>query len=217
MTVPKGRNCKLEVAASYATAVAPTALTKASPGEATLTAHGLTAGTIGYWTVLTGMLELNGWVGSVQGVATNTWNVERVDTTGFSTWVSNASNTFTPVATWTTVSPATQYAIGGGAADELDLTTLLDTARQIEYGMLAAETVSIDILSDMQTTALVAIEAAARAGSSMTFRITLSNTERRVFRGIPSLMSETQGISQAATGSFSVAVKGPVLRLPVAS
>jgi len=217
MTVPKGRNCKLEVAATYATAVAPTALTLASPGEATLTAHGLTAGAIGYWTVATGMLELNGWVGSVQGVAANTWNVERVNTTAFSTWASAAGNTFTPVATWTTVSPATQYSIGGGAADELDLTTLLDTARQIEYGMLAAETVSIDILSDMQTTALVAIEAAARAGSSMTFRLTLSNTERRVFRGIPSLMGETQGISQAATGSFSVAVKGPVLRLPVAS
>jgi len=34
---------------------------------------------------------------------------------------------------------------------------------------------------------------------------------------VPSLMGETQGLSQAATGTFSVAVKGPVLRLPVAS
>jgi hypothetical protein len=57
--------------------------------------------------------------------------------------------------------------------------------------------------------------AAARAGTSMTFRITLSNGERRVFRGVCSLPGESQGISQAATGSFKVAVKGRVHRLPV--
>lgn len=217
MSVPKGRNCKLEVAATFASAVLPTALTLASPGVATLTSHGLTAGTIGYWTVATGMVEMDGWAGSVQGVAANTWNVERVNTTGFTAWVSAAGNTFTPVATWTTVSQATQYAIGGGDADEIDVSTLLSTVHQLDYGLGTAETVSIDILSDMQATGLLAIEAAARAGTVMTFRLTLSNTERRVFRGVVTVPSETQGISQAATGSFKVAVKGPVLRLPVAS
>lgn len=217
MSVPKGRNCKLEVAATFAAAIQPTALTKASPGAATKTTHGMAAGTIGYWTVATGMVELDGWVGSVQGVAADTWNVERTDTTSMTTWASSSGNTFTPVATWTTVSQATQYSIGGGGADEIDVSRLIDTVHQIDYGLLTAETVSIEVLNDMQAAGLVAIEAAARAGTSMVFRLTLSNTERRVFRGVVTIPTETQGISQAATGTFSVAVKGPVLRLPVAS
>lgn len=214
MSVPKGRNCRVEVAATFSTPITVTALTKASPGAATASAHGMSAGAVGYWTVSAGMVELDGMAGSVQGVATNTFNVERVDTSGFSTWT---AGTFTPAATFTTLSKSTSYSIAGGDADELDASTLLDTNRQVEFGLLGAETVSFNQLSDLQSTGMVAIEAAARAGTPLLFRITLSNTERRVFYGTVTMPNEEQGISQLATGAFKVAVKGRVLRLPVAS
>ena len=213
MSVPKGRNCRVEIAATFSTAKTVTAVTKASPGVATSTSHGLAEGTIGYWAISAGMTELDGMAGSVDATATNTFNVEGVDTSGFTTF---SAGTFTPAATWLTLSPATSYSIAGGDADEIDKTTLLDNAHQIDYGMLGAETVSFDQLSDTQHAAALQIEAAARANTDVTFRITLSNGERRVFRGMPTLPGESLQISQAAQGSFKVAVKGRVLRLPAA-
>jgi hypothetical protein len=189
----------------------------ANPGLATKVTHGMAAGTIGYWTVASGMIELDGWASSVKAGTADNWTLERINTTSMSVWISDAGNTFTPVATWLTLSPATSYAIGGGEADEQDVSRLIDSTRQIEYGLLSAETVTFENLSDSQLAGMIAVDAAARAGTSMTFRITLSNTERRVFRGVVTVPSETQGLSVVATGGFKVAVKGQVLRLPVAS
>lgn len=213
MSVPKGRNCRVEIAATFSAAKTVTAVTKASPGVATITSHGLAEGAIGYWTISAGMTELDGMAGSVDATATNTFNVEGVDTTNFTTW---SAGTFTPVATWLTLSTSTSYSIAGGDADEIDKSTLLDNTHQLDYGLLGAETVSFDALSDSQLAAALQIEAAARANTAIVFRITLSNGERRVFRGLPTLPSESLNISQAATGSFKVAVVGRVLRLPTA-
>lgn len=214
MSVPKGRNCRVEIAATFGSAKTITALSKASPGQVTSTSHALTAGTVGYYVMAAGMTELDQMAGSVQGVATNTWNVEGVDTTSFGTFT---AGTFVPASTFLTLSNSTGYSIGGGDADELNVETLLDTNHKIEFGMLAAETVSFDHLSDTQLAAALQLEAAARASTDVLFRITLSNGERRVFRGVPSLPGESQSLSQVATGSFKVAIKGRVLKLPVAS
>jgi hypothetical protein len=214
MSVPKGRNCRIEIAATFSTAKTITAITKANPGQVTSAAHGLTAGAAGFYTMPNGMSELDNMAGSVQGVAAGTWNIERVDTTNFGTFTAGS---FTPAATWNTLSTASGYSVAGGDADEVDVATLLDSNHKIEYGLLAAETVSIDHLSDTQLTAAIQVEEAARNGTALLFRVTLSNTERRLFYGIPSLPGETVALSQAATGSFKVAVKGRVLKLPVAS
>lgn len=213
MSVPKGRNCRVEVALTFTTAKVVTAISKANPGVATSSAHALAEGAIGYWSGIVGMTELEKMAGSVDGTLTNTWNVEGVDTTNFGTFV---SGNFNPAGTFSTLSPATSYQMGGGDADEIDMTTLLDTNRQIDYGMLGAETVSFDQLSDMQHVAVKFIEAAARAGTEVLFRVTHSNGERRVFYGVPTLPGESMQLSQAATGSFKVAVRGRVLRLPAA-
>lgn len=214
MAIPKGRNCRVEIAATFSTAKVVTAITKALPGAATSTAHALTAGTIGFWSVTAGMTELDNMAGSVQGVATNTWNLERVDTTNFGTFT---AGTFTPAATFNNLSNSTSYSLAGGAGDEVDVSTLLDSTHKIEYGLLGAETVSFDLLSDPQTLASIQLEEAARNGTNLLFRVTMANGERRVFYGVPTLPGESMSLSQAATGSFSVAVKGRVLKLAVAS
>lgn len=214
MTVPKGRNCRVEIAATFAALKTITAISKANPGQVTSAAHGLTAGAVGFFTMPNGMSELDLMAGSVQGVAANTWNTEGVDTTNFGTFTAGS---FTPAATWNTLSTSTGYSIGGGDADEVDVATLLDSNHKIEYGLLAAESVSFDHLSDTQITAALQVEAAARKGTELLFRITLNNGERRIFYGIPTLPGESLALSQAATGSFKVAVKGRVLKLPVAS
>lgn len=212
MSVPKGRNTRVEVAATYAAAKTVSAITNASPGVATSTAHGLANGTIGYFSGVEGMVELEDQAASVDNTATNAFDVEGLATTSFGTFSGSAD--FTPVATWLTLSNSTGYTIGGGNADELDATTLLDTSKKTEFGMNAADTVTIDGFSDSQLPARAIVQAAARAGTDVVFRFTLSNGERRVFRGQPSLPGEAMSVNQKATGSFNVAVKGQVMYLP---
>lgn len=212
MSVPKGRNTRVEVAATYAAAKVVSAITNTSPGVATSTAHGLTNGTIGYFSGVEGMVELEDQAASVDNTAANAFDVEGLATTSFGTFSGSAD--FTPVATWLTLSNSTGYTIGGGNADELDATTLLDTSKKTEFGMNAADTVTIDGFSDSQLPARAIVQAAARAGTDVVFRFTLSNGERRVFRGQPSLPGEQMSVNQKATGSFNVAVKGQVMYLP---
>jgi len=138
MSAPKGRNCHVEIAATFSAPKTITAVGEASPGQVTSAAHTLTAGTVGYYVMAAGMTELDQMAGSVQGVAANTWNVEGVDTTNSA----RSPHTSVPAATFLTLSSSTGYAIGGGDADELNVETLLDTNHRVDFGMLAAETVS---------------------------------------------------------------------------
>lgn len=213
MSVPKGRNCRVEIAATYSAAKTVTGVTKAVPPEVTSTAHGLAEGTIGYFDTAAGMDELLGQAVSVDATASNTFDAEGLDSTNFGTFT---SGTVTPVATWLTLSTATSYEIPEGAADELDATTLLDRIKQTETGLMAAQNVQISKLSDMQLPALAIVRAAALNGGYIVVRITLSNGERRVFRGQPGLPGESLGLGALANSGFGIKVKGQVLMLPAA-
>ena len=214
MSVPKGRNCRVEIAATFAAVKTLTAITKAVPPVVTSAAHALAEGTIGFFDTAVGMDELLGVAGSVDATATNTFNAEGLDSTGYGTFT---SGTFTPVATWLTLSTSTQYEIGGGDADTIDGTVLLDRIKQETNGLLGAQTVTLSKFSDMQLPVLALIRSAALNDGFIVCRITLSNGERRVFRGQPGLPGESQGNNGAlATSSFSVKVKGQVLMLPIA-
>lgn len=213
MSVPKGRNCRVEIAATYSTAKTVTTVTKAVPPIVTSTTHGLTEGTIAYFDTAAGMEELLGQAVSVDATAASTFNAEGLDTTGFGVFT---SGTVTPVATWLTLSSATSYEIPEGAADELDATTLLDRIKQTEAGLMAAQNVQLSKFSDMQLPALAVIRAAALNDGYIVVRITLSNGERRVFRGQPSLPGESLGLGAFATSSIGIKVKGQVLFLPAA-
>lgn len=213
MSVPKGRNCRVEIAATYSAAKTITSITKAVPPVVTSTAHGMTEGTIGYFDTIAGMDELLGCAGSVDATAANTFNAEGLDSTSFGTFT---SGTFTPVATWLTLSSATSYEIPEGSADELDATTLLDRIKQTQAGLLAAQNVQLSKFSDMQLPALALVRAAALNDGYIVVRITLSNGERRVFRGQPSLPGESLGLNALATSGFGIKVKGQVLMLAAA-
>lgn len=213
MSVPKGRNCRVEIAATYFTAKTVTIVTKAVPPVITSTGHGLAEGTIAYFDTAAGMDELLGQAISVDATATNTFNGEGLDTTNFGTFTSGS---ITPVATWLTLSSATSYSIPEGSADELDATTLIDRIKQTQAGLLAAQNVQFSKLSDMQLPALAVVRAAALNDGYITVRITLSNGERRVFRGQPGIPGEEQALGALATSGFGIKVKGQILMLPAA-
>lgn len=213
MSVPKGRNCRVEIAATFGTPIAITSVSRAAPPVFSAAAHGLVEGTIAFVSAVTGMDELFGQAISVDATAAGTFNAEGLDTSGYGTYT---AGTVTPVATWLTLSTATSYEIPEGAADELDATTLLDRVKQTEAGLLSAQNVQLSKFSDMQLPALAVVRAAALNGGYITVRITLSNGERRVFRGQPGLPGESMGLGALATSGFGVKVKGQVLMLAAA-
>lgn len=212
MTTPLiGRNVRVEISKTETAAKTVSAVTQASPGVATSTSHGLADGSVGYFNAVTGMVNLEGQPARVDAPVTNTFNLEGIDTTNFPAFT---AGTFVPISVWSTLSRAAAYDIGGGDADPIDTTVLLDVIKQNANGLLAAQTVKIDLkLDTTDEEALSLVRAAATSQAYKTFRITLSDGSQRIFRGQPSLPGENVGQGALGTGSFQVTVKGAVLFL----
>jgi hypothetical protein len=213
MTAVVGRGVRIEVADTFAAAKTISAITLANPGVATSTAHGLADASVGYLSGITGMVQLEGMAIRVNNPLTNTFELEAVDTTLFPAFSGTCQ--FTPVSTWQTVGIATGYGIGGGEADKLDNTTLLDDIKQELNGYLAAQSVSINVNAEtFNSASMTKIEGAARTNTALLFRVTLKDGSVRVFRGEPSLPGEDVQRGQIGTGAFSVTVKGFVVKTP---
>lgn len=206
-----GRNVRIEIAKTFGTAKTVTAVTQASPGVATSTAHGLADGAVGYMNGVTGMTNLDGQAIRVNSPLTDSFQLEGVDTTNYPAFTAGS---FVPVTAWSTLTRAAGYQVGGGDAEKQDNTVLLDAIKQEINGLLAAQTVSVDLkLETTDDEALALVNAAALSQGYLLFRITLADGAQRVFRGQPSLSGESVGQGAIGTGQFSVTVKGQVLRL----
>lgn len=207
----KGRGIRVEIAATYSSPVAVTAITLANPGVATSTAHGLSNNTVGYFSGVTGMEQLEGQACRLKNVTANTFELQGLNTTNFTAFT---AGNFTPVATWSTLAEATSYSIGGGAADKLDVTTLLDIVKKEEQGLLPASTVTINtIAQSTPSTAQQLLEAAVQSQGAVVVRHTLSDSAVRVYRAEPSLPGEDVAQGAVGTGSLDMAVKGFVMKL----
>lgn len=210
-TFIKGRNIKVEIGATNGTPVTVTAVTQASPGVATSAAHGQADATVGYFSGVSGMVQLEGQAVRVDAPTANNFTLQGLNTTNYSAFT---AGTFTPVATWQTLSECDQYDIGGGADDKIDVTCLIDVVKQEENGLLPTQSVTLKIkATETPSAAMLLIEAAAQAGNPLVVRVTLQSGAVRVFRGEPSLPGESVQTGAVGTGSLSITVKGFVLKL----
>lgn len=207
----KGRGVRVEIAATYSAAKVVTAVTLANPCVATSAAHAMANDTVGYWSGVAGMAQLEGQATRVKNQATNTFELQGLNTTNYSAF---AAGNFTPVATWATLSEATSYSIGGGAAEKLDVTRLIDITKQEEQGLLPVSNVSMNVIAqDTPSAAMLLLESAVQTQGAVVVRITLPNGAVRVYRAEPSLPGEDVQQGQVGTGSLDMAVKGFVLKL----
>lgn len=207
----KGRGVRVEIAATYSAAKVVTAVTLANPGVATSAAHAMANDTVGYWSGVAGMAQLEGQATRVKNQATNTFELQGLNTTNYSAF---AAGNFTPVATWATLSEATSYSIGGGADEKLDVTRLIDITKQEEQGLLPVSNVSMNVIAqDTPSAAMLLLESAVQTQGAVVVRITLPNGAVRVYRAEPSLPGEDVQQGQVGTGSLDMAVKGFVLKL----
>lgn len=207
-----GRNVRVEISKTETAAKTVTAVSLANPGVASSTAHALVDGSVGYFNAVSGMSQLEGQAARVDTVLTDSFAIQGINTTAYPAFT---AGTFVPVTAWSTLSRAASYQIGGGDADKIDTTVLLDVIKQEANGLLAAQTVSMELkLETTDDEALGLVRAAAISQAYVVFRITLSDGVQRIFRGQPSLPGENVGQGALGTGNFSVTVKGQILFLP---
>lgn len=199
-----GREYRLEVQSTLGTAKTITAITKANPGVATSTTHGLANGDYVILKSIEGMSQANYLVARVANKATDTFELEGVDTTNWGTFTSGSAY---QISAWTSVTQATSVDYGAGSAEEIDVTTLLDVTRRTENGLLALPAVTVNVLADISSTAQAAIESAAYSASVLAWRATTKGGRKRIWAGTPSTIGESVQVNSAITGSFTITVK----------
>jgi len=143
-----------------------TAITKASTGVASSTAHGLANGSFVLLTVQ-GMYQVNARVFRVANQAANTFELEGEDTTLYDTFVSGVANEIT---FGTTISTISDVSVSGGEFDKEDTTTI--------------------------HAALKLVVTATALKSTRAVRITFSNGQKYLFNGYPGITLAPGGTAQ---------------------
>jgi hypothetical protein len=215
----KGRGVRLEVATAFAAATVVTAITAANPAVISSVAHGFSNGSYGYVEETgSGMAQIDGQAIRAASIGADVLTAEGLNASNYSAFVSG--NVYL-ASTWATISNATDFTIGGGEADKLDATTLLDFIKQEEAGQLAAETVSVNMFADPLSAGVARLRALALSnggtGHQATrsiFRITYPASALEIFWfGEPSIPGFSQQKQALATGTFGITVKGYMMYL----
>lgn len=168
MAARKWSNIQIAMQSAIAGALTISAITKASPGQVTSTAHGLANGD---YVMLTaqGMFQVNNRVFRVSGVATNTFNLEGEDTTNFDTFTSGTAQKLT---FGTSISSATSISSSGGGFDFLDITTIHQNTKTQIPGLANSATYSFDNIWDVSDAGLLAMKSASDSQALRAFKFT---------------------------------------------
>lgn len=178
-TVSVWSNVGVALESARGGALTVTAITKANPGVATSTAHGLLDGDY-VLLVVAGMTQVNGRVFRVAGKTTDTFQLEGENTTNYDTFTTGSAYKITY---GTTISTLTGLSASGGEVALIDATTIHDTVQVQVPGVASAATYSFESIWDVSDAGLVALKAASIAKSQKALRFTFANGQKVVFIG----------------------------------
>lgn len=200
----RGINTVVEVQSTLAAAKTITAITKASPGVVSSTAHGYSNGDV-VVLAIEGMSQLNGVACRVSAVAADAFTLEGIDTTTFSTFTSGTAQ---KVTAFDTFSSLQSISLPNQESAKLDITTIHDNAAQETLGLAGAVSGTMTGLFSPTETAVTNIRNATRATSPRAFRITFETGAKAIFN---SDVSAGQGFdlqqNSVATASYGLAIK----------
>lgn len=188
-----------------------TGITAADPGVITSTAHGLLEGDVGTFAAIVGMTELNGTDGIVTNPDANTW--EGVDTTGFTAYTSGG--TFTPFH-MIKMCYVRNFALTGGQAAEIDVTTLCSRAIERVLGLKDSGEATLTINYHPGDPALIEAQAAQDDGFARWFKLVFpSGVDTMVFKALVRQVSFTVGVNEAIQGTISLRLTGEITNVGV--
>lgn len=184
-----------------------TAASKANPVQLTITAHGLSDGTIVALAAVGGMTELNGLVGSVKVVDANTISLPGINSTNFTTYTSGGTATPTQV----TVGNMRSFSGFDGQASEIDTTHLSSTAKEYLVGLRDFGNISIDLdfkKTDQGQQALRGMY--ANTGIATLCTLTLSDNSVATFNAMCKQFSLNGGADDAVRSTAQLRITGDV-------
>lgn len=198
----------LEVENTLGTATAITALTAANPGVVTSAAHGLSNGD---WVkILTsdGMTGINQQLVRVANVATDTFELEGIDTSNETAF---SSGTWQEVTAWYTLCQATAINIGNAAPSELDGTTLCSSKQQTLYGLPGSVSGTIDIHHDPSASAIAKLKSAS-VSTLLAFRATWNDGSISAFAATSAYSGGfSAALNSIVTGNIPVTVPAEII------
>lgn len=162
----KWSNVAIAMQSALGAAKTITAITKASPGVASSTAHGFSDGDYVLLSIQ-GMHQLNERVVRVDNAATDAFDLEGIDTSAFDTF---SSGTAEKITFGTSITTATSISSSGGGFDFIDTTTIHGNAKSQIPGLPAAATYSFDNIFDVSDAGLSAMKTASDAQALRAFK-----------------------------------------------
>jgi len=154
-----------------------TAITEASTGVVSSTAHGFANGTYVLLEV-TGMEQVNDRVFRVANTAANAFDLEGENTTDYDTFVSGTAKEITFGTSMATAINVT----GSGGEFEYDDTTTIHVNQRTQIPTLASPvSFTFDNIWDVADPALIAFKAASDAATKRAVRFTFSNGQKLAF------------------------------------
>lgn len=207
MAVTKWSNVAIAMQSALAAAKTLTAITKASPGVVSSTAHGYSNGDFVYLEVQ-GMWQLHGRVFRVASVATDTFQLEDVSGgTGLST---AAFDTFSSGSAYkitfgTSITTATSMNVSGGDYSMIDTTTIHGNQKSEIPGLPNSLSMSFDNLWDPTDAGQAAMKAASDAQAIRAFKFTFGTGGKiMVFAGYVGFSGAPAGSAQDKVTSQAV-------------
>jgi hypothetical protein len=200
MPVSQWAGVGVAVQSALGTARTITAISKASPGVVTSTAHGFANGDYVLLTISGGMNQVDGRVFRVAASAANTFNLEGEDTTNYDNFTSGTAQMIT---FGTTISTLTTVNASGGDFDFTDTTTIHSLVKTQIPGQASPSVFSFDSIWDVADAGLIALKAASDNKAQRAVRFTFANGQKFAFNGYV-------GTSLSPTGQAGDKVTTPV-------
>lgn len=207
-----GRNTRVEVGKTLSADIAISAISLANP--AVVSYEGAIDPPDGSVVLISddidGTFELASQAARIANAATGsspaTFELESLDSTDFGTLSGESS--FVYVTAWSTLGNAKTLSAGSVSPNKLDRTVLLDKFKRYMLGQSDVPDITIDMLSNPFLEAVSLIEAAAKNGDTLVFRVTCEDGSKRIFAGMVSLPSENIQTGEIATGGFTIVQAG---------
>lgn len=192
---------KVQVAVQtvLATAKTVTGITKASPAVVTSVAHGYITGAEVKLSV-NGMIELNNRVCKITQVTADTFSLDGIDSTLFTTFTSGSAQLVTFGASAATLQ---DVSASGGEASAIDVTTMHDDTTKEIPGVKSALNYSFGSLWDPTDPALIELKKADSVKGTRAIKITFATGARVLFDCYPTA-------SMAPGGSTGGPVTTPI-------
>lgn len=181
-------------------------ITQANPAVATATGHGITGYAVGKLSGIVGMTELNDVVVVAEVIDANSLRLIGINSTGYGVY---SSGGVLDVASWANFCENYNYNRQGGAAAEMDATSLCSTAKEFEVDLPDFGTTQLDYNFAPRTTIQDKFAEYDVSKEMMGIRVTLPNGGGEMVQlGFVQQTSETAGRGTLWTGSTTIRNSG---------